>query len=100
MWQNYEFDIILSKFFIETSGHPGVDHKFLRFLGEIFFLKNQCYDQFFRNLALFLVKNANFSPGFWRKNLKNHSIGPWIHVVLPNRKPCAYDDPFPDKSLM
>jgi hypothetical protein len=24
------------------------------------FLKNQCYDQIFNNLALFRVKNANF----------------------------------------
>jgi hypothetical protein len=32
------------------------------------------------NLALFLVKNANFSPIFSAKNiLKNENIGPWSH---------------------
>jgi hypothetical protein len=32
---------------------------------------------FFQNLALFRVKNANFSQFFGRKYLKNHNIGPW-----------------------
>jgi hypothetical protein len=50
------------------------DHNFLRFstiLGEKIgvFLKNQCYDQFFQNLALFLVKNANFFAGFFGENI-------------------------------
>jgi hypothetical protein len=39
--------------------------------------------QFLTNLALFLVKNANF----WRKYFKNLNIGPWRQVLetnLPN----------------
>jgi hypothetical protein len=47
------------------SGVDVIDHNFRRFLpifGEkmAFFLKIQCYDQFFQNLSLFRVKNANF----------------------------------------
>jgi hypothetical protein len=33
------------------------------------FLKNQCYDQFFQNLALFWVKNANFFAKFFGENI-------------------------------
>jgi hypothetical protein len=34
--------------------------------------------KFFHNLALFLVKNANFFHRFFgRKYFKNHNIGPW-----------------------
>jgi hypothetical protein len=33
------------------------------------FLKNQCYDQFFQNLALFWVKNANFFANFFGENI-------------------------------
>jgi hypothetical protein len=33
------------------------------------FLKNQCYDQFFQNLALFRVKNANFLAKFFGENI-------------------------------
>jgi hypothetical protein len=44
------------------------------------FLKNHCYDQFFfKKLALFCVKNANFFRRiFRRKYLKNHNIGPCL----------------------
>jgi hypothetical protein len=39
--------------------------------GEIIgvFLKHQCYDQFFQNLALFCVKNANFFAKFFGENI-------------------------------
>jgi hypothetical protein len=48
------------------------DHNFLQFFpifGEKFgvFLKYQCYDQFFQNLALFWVKNVNFLLNFSAK---------------------------------
>jgi hypothetical protein len=33
------------------------------------FLKNQCYDHFFQNLALFWVKNANFFAKFFGENI-------------------------------
>jgi hypothetical protein len=51
------------------------DHNFLRFLtifGEKIgvFLKNQCYDQIFKKLALFSVKNANFLTNFSAKIFK------------------------------
>jgi hypothetical protein len=50
------------------------DHNFLRFLTIFcekngFFLKNQCYDQFFQNLALFWVKNANIFADFFGENI-------------------------------
>jgi hypothetical protein len=37
--------------------------------------------KFIRNLALFWVKNANFSAIFLRKYLKNHNIDPWCASV-------------------
>jgi hypothetical protein len=41
------------------------------------FLKYQCYDQFFQNLALFWVKNAHFFAKFFGENIFfNHNIGP------------------------
>jgi hypothetical protein len=57
------------------------DHNFLQFFtifGEKIgvFLKYQCYDQLFQNLALFGVKNANFLLNFLAKIFKNHNIGP------------------------
>jgi hypothetical protein len=33
------------------------------------FLKNQCYDQIFHNLALFWVKNANLVAEFFCENI-------------------------------
>jgi hypothetical protein len=50
------------------------DNNFLRFstiFGEKIgvFLKYQCYDQFFQNLALFRVKNAIFFADFFGENI-------------------------------
>jgi hypothetical protein len=43
-----------------------------------FFLNTNVMINFFQNLALFRVKNANFfAKFFWQKYLKNHNIGPW-----------------------
>jgi hypothetical protein len=68
------------------------DHNFLRFF-PIFvkkigvFLKNQCYDHNFAKTSSSLCKKANFSAKFFgKKNLKNHSIGPWS---FGRRKPNA-----------
>jgi hypothetical protein len=33
------------------------------------FLKNQCYDQFFQNLALFWAKNVNFFAKIFGENI-------------------------------
>jgi hypothetical protein len=57
------------------------DHNFLRFstiFGEnlAFFSKTYVMIKILHNFTLFLVKNANFLPNFWRKYFKNHNIGP------------------------
>jgi hypothetical protein len=41
-----------------------------------FFSKANAVIKFLHNLALFWVKNANFSRIFCRKYFKNHNIGP------------------------
>jgi hypothetical protein len=63
------------------------DHNFLRFF-LIFsekigvFLKYQCYDQFFQNLALFWVKNANFFAKFFGENILKIITSVPGHTVL------------------
>jgi hypothetical protein len=46
-----------------------------------FFSKTNVMIKFLHKLALFWVKNAIFSPIFWRKYLKNHNIGPWSSYI-------------------
>jgi hypothetical protein len=64
------------------------DHNFRRFLTIFgkklaFFLKTNVMIKILHNLALFWVKNANFFRRFfWRKYLKNHSIGPCTRFFI------------------
>jgi hypothetical protein len=58
----------------EATGGRCYDNNFRRFFpifGEKIgvFLKYQCYDQLFKNLALFWVKNANFFAKFFGENI-------------------------------
>jgi hypothetical protein len=46
------------------------------------FLKNKCYDQFFKKLAVVRAKNANIFVKFFGPNiLKNHNTGPWFILM-------------------
>jgi hypothetical protein len=54
------------------------------------FLKYQCFDHFYQNLALFWVKNANFLRNFSAKIFKNHNIGPRVYDVICDREKYDY----------
>jgi hypothetical protein len=63
---------------------PGVD-VMITIFGEkmAFFLNTNVMINFFQNLALFWVKNANFFATFFRrKYFKNHNIGPWTSTTI------------------
>jgi hypothetical protein len=70
----------LSKRSRQWIGGRCYDHNFLRFLPIFdekmaFFSKSNVMIKNWHNIALFVVKNANFVAFFWRKYFKNHNIG-------------------------
>jgi hypothetical protein len=59
------------------------DHNFLRYSAKklAFLSETNFMIVSLQNLAPVWVKDANFfSPIFWRKYFKNHSIGPWSSI--------------------
>jgi hypothetical protein len=60
-----------------TRADAMITLRFLPIFTEKFgvFLKNQCYDQLFKQLAVVFEKRQLFRRFAWRKDFKNHNVG-------------------------